>query len=688
MKLGVVLGLMAVVPAHVAAQQADGGVRMKRTESTAVVDTSSSPSAHLRSAALDAVQWTEGYWAERHRQNCQVTLRRLWELLADPDAGHVLDNFRIAAGAQEGEFAGTNWQDEWLYKWLEAAACTYRVTGDEWIARRMDEAIELIGSAQEDDGYIATQITARGKPRFQEVREHEVYNMGHLLTAGVIHRRMTGKDSLLRIAIRAGDFLCSVLGVSVSPSFAHNPSAVMGLVELYRETGESKYLECARVIVDGRGSKPKRGWLFNMPPGIAGTDQIQDRVPLREAKEVVGHNVFFTYLFAGAADVYLETGDETLRDPLLRMWRDLTARKMSVNGGVSPMGHGLSLRNDPVVEAVGPAYFLPSAAAYNETCGQIGNMMWNYRMLCTGGEARYADIMELEIYNGILSGIGLDGASWWYRNPLRRYDSAHVPRGHNDMLEREEPGRRRICCPSNLVRTVAEWQSYLYGTSDDGLWIHHYGGNAFSGTLSPGESIALEQKTDYPWDGKIAITVREAPGRSFAIRLRVPGWATSAAITVNGDAADVPAEPGAYAAIERPWSAGDVIELDLPMPARLVQAHPQAEQLRNQVAVTRGPVLYCLESPDLPDGADLSNVYIPSDIALEPVAADDLPFGIRMLEGTGLYRREPAWGDALYRTLPASPMEPIRLRMLPYFAWANRGPSAMAVWHPLLLRTP
>ena len=323
----------------------------------------------------------------------------------------------------------------------------------------MDEAIGLIGKAQESDGYVSTQITVPGKPRFQEPREHEVHCMGHLLTAGVIHRRVTGSDALLAIARRTGDFLCRTLGVTVEPCFAHNPTAVMGLVELYRETGEGRYLDCARLIVDGRGSKPKPGAMFHRGPGITGTDVIQDRVPLRREQQVVGHNVFFSYLFAGAADVLLETCDEALEGALERLWRDLTRRKMSVNGGVSPMGTGLSLRGDPVCEAVGAAYVLPSSEAYNETCGQIGSLLWNYRMLCRSGEARFADVMELEIYNGILSGIGLDGRSWWYRNALRRYEAGHVEDGHNDMAQREEPGRRRICCPSNLVGASASTAS-------------------------------------------------------------------------------------------------------------------------------------------------------------------------------------------------------------------------------------
>jgi len=565
-----------------------------------------------------------------------VTARKLWDLLDDPDAGHVLDNFRIAAGLQEGEHQGTNWQDEWLYKWLEGASCLYRITGDAWLKGRMDEAIELIGSAQEDDGYVSTQITAPGKPRFQDPREHEIYNMGHLLTAGVTHRRMVGSDALIEIAIRVADF-------------------------------------------------PKPGSMWDRREGICGTDQIQDRVQLRESSEVVGHNVFFTYLYTGAADVYLETGDETLREALEGLWDDLMTRKISVNGGVSPMGTGLSIRRDPVVEAVGRAYFIPCADAYNETCGQIGHFMWNYRMLCHGGEARYADAMELGIYNGITSDIGLDGESWWYRNKLRRHKEEHVEDGHNDLAHREPPGRTRICCPSNLLRTMAEIQSYLYSTSDSALWVHHYSGSTVACELN-GEAIEIEQVTDYPWDGKVTITIGNAPGGAAAIALRIPGWAEGAAIGVNGEGWDGEREPGTYARIERVWNAGDTIELELPMPPRLLQGHPRVEQTRNQVAIARGPVLYCLESLDLPDGVALDNVHIPSDIALSPTRATDLPFDLVALEGQALYRREVSWDGQLYRKLTPVSLEPIPIRLIPYFAWANRGASAMSVWLPVVLR--
>lgn len=655
--------------------------------SAEIIKLDQSPHAAMRPVPFESVHWTNGFWAERYQQTRTVTLRRLWELAADPEAGHVLDNMRAAA-IGKGDHVGTDWQDAWLYKWIEAAACVFHETGDAWIAERMDEAIALIAEAQEDDGYIATQVTAKAKPRFTDPREHEVYNMGHLLTAGCVHQRMTGKDSLMKVAVRSADFLCETLGVSVSPSYAHNPSAIMGLVEMYRETGRRKYLDCARLIIDKRGNNPRPGGVFYKEPGIEGTDLIQDRTPLRRSTEVVGHNVFFTYLYAGAADVYLETGDKTLLPPLERLWADLTERKMCINGGVSPMGRGLSLRGDPVVEAVGPAYHLPCADSYNETCGQVGNFLWNYRMLCLSQEARYADIMELELYNGFLGGIGLDGESWFYRNALRFHaDSADLTGGHNFLAERGLPGRKQICCPTNLLRTVAELQAYLYSVDDDGLWLHHYGGNVFEGKLADGSGLKLTQETGYPWDGKIVLTMHDvASSEPFAVRLRIPGWARDAVVTVNGKpAANLPVA-GKYLLLKRQWGAGDRIELNLPMPPRLMQAHPKAEQLRNQVAVMRGPMLYCLESTDLPETVDLDNVYLPSNLALTPEPASDLSGGIQALKGEAFYRLEEPWKTDLYRPMKPSALESVPVRMIPYFAWNNRGPAGMSVWLPVVLK--
>jgi uncharacterized protein len=656
-------------------------------ESGGVIRLQDSPYAQLQSVDMSNVHLTKGFWADRFRQTHEVTLHTLWDLLADPEAGHILDNMKIAGGLQEGEFSGVNWQDAWLYKWLEAAASIYQSTRDPWIAARMDEAIELIAQAQEDDGYISTQITVTKRKRWQDPRDHEVYVMGHLITAACVHHRVTGKRTLLDVAIRAADFLCKTLGVTVNPSYAHNPTAVMGMVELYRETGQKKYLDCAQTIVDARGADPKPGGVFYQGPGVLGTDLFQDRVPYRKETEIVGHNVFFTYLNAGVADIYLETGDKTLRDPMNRLWDDLVLQKMCINGGVSPMGHGLSPRNDPIVESVGVDYYLPSADSYNETCGQIGNMMWNYRMMSIKPDVKYTDMMEREFYNGFLGGIGLDGKSWFYRNALRRYDVEHAILGHNDMIERGLPGKKRTCCPSNLLRALAQVPNYIYSLSDDGLWVHQYTGNVLDGKLKDGSGLKLTQETDYPWDGLITLTVDAVESKKpFAVKLRIPEWAEGATLSVNGAPVSAPPMPGQYAEIHRQWKTGDSISLNLPMNARLMQAHPKAEQLRNQVAIMRGPVLYCLESPDMAGNIDLNNVYIPSDLNLQATQASELPFGIMALEGNALYRGETSWNKTLYRTLQQEPLKPLPLRMIPYFAWNNRGPSAMTVWMPVVLK--
>jgi len=641
-----------------------------------ITDTAASPYCKLKSLDLGCVQWEKGFWAERFRQCHDVTLPHLWERLSDPNTGHALTNLRIAAGLEEGEFAGTHWQDEWVYKWLEAAAAIYRVTRDEALNRRMDDVIAIIARAQQPDGYIASQVTVRGWRRFQDPRHHELYVMGHLITAACIHHRATGKHSLLNVARKCADYLDEIFR-GRNPALAHfpiNPSIIMALVELYRTTRDRKYLDLANIFIDMRGSVP------------GGSDLNQDHVPLREEDTVVGHAVFFTYLFAGAADAYMETGDRSLLNTLERLWQDLTSKRMYVTGGVCALHRGFSKRGDDVHEAAGPDYFLPNATAYNETCAQIGSMMWNWRMLALTGDARYADLMEQTLYNGILSGIGLDGASWFYTNVLRWHDKEQ-PLLTADAYERFQPGepprRAHICCPSNLLRTIAEIRGYFYSVSDDGLWINHYGANVFDGKLPDGSHLKLKQETDYPWDGEIRITVETAPRKKFGLMLRIPAWAKGARVKLNGKPARAGARPGSYARLRRAWSAGDVIALTLPMKPRLVEAHPRIEELRSQVAVMRGPIVYCLESPDLPDGVRVSEVRLPRVAKLSPRHDTALLGGVTALECEARRVPEGDWSQKLYRTMERNRPENLKITLIPYYAWANRGPSHMTVWLPV-----
>ncbi len=647
------------------------------THDFGLTKTQNSPFCTMRSVDFSSVELTHGFWAERFEQCRSVTLPHLWNLLSDPNVGHALTNLRIAAGLEQGEFAGTHWQDEWVYKWLEAASYVFRATGDKQLDRRMDEVIDIIRRAQQPDGYIATQITLRGWKRFQNPRHHELYVMGHLITAACIHHRMTGKDNFLAIARKVADYLYPLF-IETKPELAHfplNPSIIMALVELYRTTGEKRYLDLAKAFVDRRGTVP------------GGTDLNQDFVPLRKETQVVGHAVFFTYLYAGAADVYMETGDRSLLEALDRLWHDLTEKKMYVTGGVCALHRGLSIRDNlwaahDVHEAAGPPYFLPNSTAYNETCAQIGCTMWNWRMLQITGEARFADVMERQLYNSILSGIGLNGKSWFYTNVLRWYGREHRLLS-NDAYERFQPGRRHICCPSNLLRTIAKLRGWMYGVSDDGLWVNLYGASTFRGQLPDGSEVELAQETDYPWSGEIELSFARAPQRPFALLLRVPGWAEGAQATVNGAPVEPAPVPGTYLKLQRKWSAGDRVRLVLPMEPRLVEAHPRVEELRGQVCVMRGPIVYCLESPDLPQGVSVWEVRLPAHVKLTARFAPDLLGGVVVLEGEALRVPLGQWRGRLYRPLSPAPSERINIRLIPYFAWANRGVSEMTVWIPL-----
>lgn len=650
-----------------------------------VVDSRRAAHAKLKPLPFDAVRWTDGFWAERFHQLKKTTLDVSWRLLADPSKGHVLDNFRAAA-AGKGTYAGTNWQDEWLYKWLEAASCVWRVTRDASLKQRIDGAIPLIAAAQQSDGYISTNITARQLPRFTEPRLHEVYNMGHLITAGVIHRRMTGETALFDLARKSADFLCRTLGVQIDPSFAHNPSAIMGLIELYRDTGEKKYLDCAATIVDSRGTKPKKQTLFTMVPGISGTDVIQDRVPVRDSNEVVGHNVFFTYLYTGSSDLYSETGDQRLDAALSRLWADLTGRKMFIHGGVSAQPMGIS-NYAPVIEAAGAAYDLPNGTCYNETCGQVGMLMWGYRRLIERPDAEYADVIEREMFNGFLGAQSLDGERWFYRNVIRRYDEDYQATGINDLAMRRQPGRNHICCPSNVLRTLAELSSYFYSQDAGGLWVHQFGGTRVDLRTADGARLAFEQRTDYPRGGEVKFIFSEAPDKPYAVRLRLPGWADRQRVRVNGRPLDEFRIENGYVTVSQAWRRGDTLVLSLPMESRLMAANPNVEATRNQTAVMRGPVVYCVESPDLPEGVKVPDVHVARTATFSPVvglAGGDgrLAGQVVSLSGPGLAVQETGW-SSLYRPLAGAKFEPISLKLIPYFAWGNRGKSAMSVWMPL-----
>jgi hypothetical protein len=650
-----------------------------------VIDTSKSPSVKIRTLDHNAVRWTDGFWADRFDLCRRVIVPNMYQVMMNPQNSANFCNLQIAAGLRQGQFSGNFWSDGDCYKWIEAAAALYDVTHDQQLDRTMDELIAVIAKAQDRDGYISTQMQLTGRKRWEGLQFHELYNMGHLLTAACVHHRATGKDNFLSVARKLGDYLHTVFDPRPKElaHFCFNPSNIMGAAELYRTTGDPKYLKLAKTFVDMRGSQP------------GGSDQNQAAVPLRKETLAVGHAVTANYLWAGAADVYAETGEKALLDALERIWRDVTQRKMYVTGGVAALHHGESSRGipkrkpafDSVHEAFGAPYELPNRTAYNETCANIGNAMWNWRMLGLTGEAKYADLMERVLYNCMLSAVDLEGKCFFYTNPLRRC-GPEVPLLSNDSAQRwpdttPQSPVHCFCCPPSVARTIAEVQGWAYGLSDDAVWVHLYGGNVLDTQLSDGSPLRLVQKTQYPWDGKIAITVEKPPAKEFGLMLRIPGWAERASVWVNGRPSDLDCRPASYVALVRRWSPGDRVEIDLPMKATLLEAHPLVEETRNHAAVVRGPIVYCLESVDLPKDVRLGDVRLPRDAQWKARHDPQLLGGVTLLQTEGCVA--PAWepAAALYRKASLISARRIPLRLIPYYAWCNRGQAEMSVWIPL-----
>lgn len=666
------LACLLVVPGVAAPQQ------------KALVNTSKSAFAPLSSIDMGNVQWTSGFWAERFSVCRNAMVPHLWKTYTDPNLSHSFKNFEIAAGLDTGVHAGPPFHDGDFYKLLEAVASVYAVTKDKQLDALMDSVIPVIARSQREDGYIHTPVMiarrnkAAGVKEFEDRLNFETYNMGHLMTAACVHYRATGKTTLLKPAIKAANYLDHFYKIA-SPELARNaicPSHYMGVVELYRATGNSAYLQLAKNLIN------IRGYVEN------GTDDNQDRIPFRQQTTAMGHAVRANYLYAGVADVYAETGEDSLMACLNSIWEDVVYRKMYITGacgalydGVSPYGTSYEPREiQKTHQAYGRAYQLPNMTAHNETCANIGNVLWNWRMLQITGDAKYADVLELALYNSVLSGISLDGDRFFYTNPLSA--SGRFPYQLRWNGGRINYIRLSNCCPPNVVRTIAEAVNYTYGLSDKGLWVHLYGGNTLSTHMKDGAALKLSQQTNYPWDGKITLTLEAAPATAFTVFLRIPGWSKNARVLVNGKPAGVDIRSGQYAALHRSWKAGDVITLHLPMPVTLMESNPLVEETRNQVAVKRGPIVYCLESADLPKGANLFDIVLPGEAKLQPVPMNIDNNNLVGLSGTVLLRKDTGWTNVLYREAAVNDTRPVKVTFIPYFAWGNRGLSDMAVWVP------
>ena len=647
-----------------------------------LVANSESPYSKLQSVGLQDVKWTNGFWKEQFDVETKNTLPYMWDLYHNDEVSHAYKNFEIAAGLSKGTFKGPSFHDGDFYKIFEGMAATYAVTKDKKLDAEMDKAIALFAKVQRKDGYIHTPVLIDerwGTLGPEEVKKQlgfEKYNMGHLMTAACIHYRATGKTNFLNIAKGVADFLYDFYK-KASPELARNaicPSHYMGIVEMYRTTKNPKYLELANNLIDIRGTTND------------GTDDNQDRVPFRQQTTAMGHAVRANYLYAGVADLYAETGEKKLLDNLESIWDDVTYRKMYITGGCGSLYDGVSpdgTSYDPTVvqkihQAYGRPFQLPNATAHTETCANIGNVLWNWRMLQITGDAKYADIVELALYNSVLSGMDLEGEKFLYNNPLNV--SNDLPFHQRWGNEREGYIALSNCCAPNVTRTVAEVGNYAYNISKEGLYVNLYGSNQLKTKSLNGEEIEIEQQTNYPWDGKITLKIVKAPKDLQTFFLRIPGWSQNAEVSVNNAKITDKIVSGTYLKLNQKWKKGDVIELNLPMPVELMEANPLVEEVKNQVAVKRGPLVYCLESDQLPAKVSVNDVALnlKSKFTTNNFILNNR--NLISIDAEAVINSNNSWNKTLYKPLSSKNADAVQVKLIPYFAWGNKGKGEMTVW--------
>ncbi len=668
-----------------------------------ITDTRRSLNAVSAPAAIDAVKWTGGFWGERFDVFSQTAVQNMWKTWQS-DRSHGFHNFLVAAGEKKGKHHGPPFHDGDMYKWLEAVASVYAITKDAELDKIMDRFIGCVAKSQRADGYIHTPVlivelnkrlsqadaakdntvvgTAVGTGNdgaFGNKLNFETYNLGHLITASIIHKRATGKTTLYDCGVKAADFLYEFCMKNPS-ELAKNavcPSHYMAAAEIYRETGNKKYLELAKKLIDIRGSVPD------------GTDDNQDRWPFREQYNAMGHAVRATYLYSGVADLYLETGEAQLMKNLTSIWDDIVNRKMYINGacgalydGTSPDGTNYKPDSiQKVHQSFGRPYQLPQSTAHNETCANIGNMLFNWRMFEASGDGKYTDIVENCFFNSILCGISLDGKKYFYTNPLRVSDD--LPYTLRWPKERAEY-ISCFCCPPNTLRTLCEVQDYAYSIGNQEIFVNLYGENTLNTEIGGIGKIGIEQKTDYPWDGQIRLTFTHLnANHKIKLNLRKPAWCEKFIVKVNGVAMSDASSENGYIAIERTWKTGDEIELSLEMQTKLIEANPLVEEARGQVAVQRGPIIYCLESMDL-ENASIDDIAIPLNAKFKTVETTIDGSRIIALETEAYDRSESSWTGTLYREIGKNKKK-IKIRLVPYYAWGNRGKGEMTVWIPVAL---
>lgn len=614
-----------------------------------------------------------GFWGDRQDAICEHTAETLLDRCVEAGMLDQIDiskpNPGIVIPRHSGLVSTQMFWDSDIGKSIETVAYSLYRRPNPRLEARVDEIVDMYERLQAPDGYLNSwfQRIEPGK-RWTNLRDtHEFYCAGHLMEAAVAYYQAAGKRKLLDIMCRYADHMITVFGNDPGQlrGYCGHEEIELALVKLARVTGERKYLDLAKFFIDERGRKPHFFTEEAIRDGrdpedfVFGTYEYnQAHIPVREQTKVVGHAVRAMYLYSGMADVATEFKDDSLTAALETLWSDLTEKQMYVTGGIGPAASN---------EGFTDYYDLPNDAAYAETCASVGLVFWAGRMLGRGPERRYADVMEQALYNGALSGLSLDGRTFFYENPLESTGKHHRWTWHHCP-----------CCPPNIARLIASIGAYMYGVAEDEIAVHLYCESVAEAELGGGAKVRLAQNTDYPWDGRVGIGVSlERPAR-FTLSLRIPEWAKGATLAINGAPVDLgQVAIHGYARIEREWADDDRLEFDLPVKPRMVWAHPNVRQDAGRAAVMRGPLVYCLEGVD--NGPGLNTLVLSGELKTPQTAVIPEVPGAVAIELPVIRESAQGWGEALYREAPPGRRDE-RARLVPYYLWDNRAPGEMLVW--------
>jgi DUF1680 family protein len=630
-----------------------------------ILNLAHSPYAKLKNIPIHAVTINEGFWSSRRKVNVETSIPSMGKLL---EVNGRMDNFRRLVGKSDAPQRGPVYSDSDIYKWLEAIGFVLQSGTNPQLRTVADSTIKEVIAAQEPNGYLNTyyvrdHLAQRMEPKTQQWG-HELYNSGHMIQGAIAFYRGTGDQTLLNAGLKfINDFLLPTFGPEPDkkPLMSGHPEMELALVELYRITGDRRHLALAEYLLRGDSRIP-----------LKPNDYVYHFCgkPFTSRTHLQGHAVRAMYACCGATDYYLETGDQAYWKTLTTLWNDLVSSQMYINGGVGARSDG---------EAFGNSYELPNAQAYGESCAAIGNMMWNWRMLAATGNARHADIIERALYNGINSGMSLSGTLYCYRNPLA-FDPSTDEHIRNEWYD-------TTCCPPNLERTFASLPGYFYSTSKEGLYVHLFHNSELNWRLEDGTPIKVIQKTDYPWKGTVQFEISPASPTEFTLFLRKPDWTTR--VQVMGKITESTEIESGYVRIRRRWSSGDNITLQLDMAPQILEANARVVENNGRAAVQRGPIVYCLEQLDQKEGVAVSDLAL-TDVSSEEGFTEsyekDLLDGVVVLRREGVAIQTPEPRRGLY--FPASAAQgkttKVPLTFIPYYAWANRVPSPMQVWTPVL----